>query len=89
MRSSANVFVNVQGFRGGATVKMPFDVRQKAYLAKILDFGKEQGLPKKRRTMKFSIGAGLPGVPYRGYPKRKTLTLPFRKRRPNPTSWPS
>ncbi len=35
MRSSANVFVNVQGFRGGATVKMPFDVRQKAYLAKI------------------------------------------------------
>ena len=89
MRSDAKCLCDCQGFRGSATNKMPFDVRQKAYLAKILDFGKEQGLPKKRRTMKFSIGAGLPGGPYRGYPKRKTLTLPFRKRRPNPTSWPS
>ncbi len=41
MRSEANVLVNVQGFRGSATNKMPFDVRQKAYLAKILELNQE------------------------------------------------
>ena len=35
MRSEVHALVYVQGRRGGATVKMPFDVRQKAYLAKI------------------------------------------------------
>ena len=71
MRSNANVFVNVQGFRGGATNKMPFDVRQKAYLAKIYGFGQRRRLPRREKSVKCSINAGLPRVTRRGYHKRK------------------
>ena len=35
MRSDTKCLCDCQGRRGGATAKMPFDVRQKAYLAKI------------------------------------------------------
>ena len=71
MRSDANVLVNVQGFRGGATNNMPFDVRQKAYLAKIFGFGQRKRLPRREKSMKCSIDAGLPTVTIAGYHKKK------------------
>ena len=51
MRSEGNVLINVQGFRGSATNKMPFAVKQKAYLAKILKLNQEEVI-----TMMFVTG---------------------------------
>ena len=71
MRSDAKCLCDCQGRRGGATAKMPFDVRQKAYLAKIYGFRQRKRLPRREKSMKCSIDAGLPRVTIGGYHKKK------------------